>query len=919
MAGVRENTITNIASGGIASFKSVGEVPLKSLKINFNPIQEGDGDPSPSNIRPISGWTGLNVYRNRKNLFNTEIVKGAVTASNGAITVYSQGDRNRLVSYYVEIPAGTYTISCKENKQINAYFYTEPSQLGYIYSERLQTWEDMPRTFTITGRRFIAFVFRNSDNSNISPSDMTEVQLELGSNATTYEPYNSSTIPVSWSDLGTVYGGYVDLISGEGEITHILMIDTWGNWGTVADQGDGTELRYKKFPYPVKGNSPSNFNTCLCNVAPYSYGNENGTTHFYVVGSSYNCRIYLPSGTDTNLQIQALGELVTPISFSFTPIEIKTLLGQNNIWSNADTVEAQYCTLESLDIYKQRFKTNEPHLQSVSGSIANFQTDMVAPLKECKVYFEPVQASGTPSPNNVLPISGWNSLEVYRTSKNIRNWTITDSTIPLDYGGGQSQFNGFSNGCWDNYWIISDNLIGKTLTYSTEIVRAENPTNEYAEVRCWTYTSSGEFVQLFLPSSSQRCYTGNRRSTLTFTVPENVGRLGLGIVAGRGDRFYNPIISIGNTEIPYEPYNGSTESITLPSTYYGGYADIAKGALIQDWGYVDLGDLNWYKSTITGDYQVFVSTALENLIDRAFYVKNQHSVLWYCSHFISITCKTQTGMRQNVSENNVITITQSGTSGDICVRYDDCDTAEEFKAAVTGVQLAYSHLLNPVEHSLTPSQIKTLKGLNNIWSNTNGVTEVKYWTHGSIADKRKVVWNQRMKQLNSTNYSKYISGYSNVTFLDGIASFEWTDTVVSYRPAIKNNTLFTTNKEDIIYTSYMLKHDGNVTTWGSEILGIQQSIVKIPSNEWTRIAFLTTASKVYSNNTTFIFPEARGTGVLGMTCQVKIPLCVNLTQMFGAGNEPSSAAEFEALCTRNGIDLTQPQPYDEGTEVEWYF
>ena len=158
-----------------------------------------------------------------------------------------------------------------------------------------------------------------------------------------------------------------------------------------------------------------------------------------------------------------------------------------------------------------------------------------------------------------------------------------------------------------------------------------------------------------------------------------------------------------------------------------------------------------------------------------------------------------------------------------------------------------------------------------------------------------------------------MSGYSNVTFLNEIVSFEWTDTVVSYRPAIKNNTLFTTNKEDIIYTSYMLKHDGNVTTWGSEILGIQQSIVKIPSNEWTRIAFLTTASKVYSNNTTFIFPEARGTGVLGMTCQVKIPLCVNLTQMFGEGNEPSTAAEFEALCSRNGIDLTQPQPYNEGT------
>jgi len=35
--------------------------------------------------------------------------------------------------------------------------------------------------------------------------------------------------------------------------------------------------------------------------------------------------------------------------------------------------------------------------------------------------------------------------------------------------------------------------------------------------------------------------------------------------------------------------------------------------------------------------------------------------------------------------------------------------------------------------------------------------------------------------------------------------------------------------------------------------------------------------------------------------------------MFGEGNEPSTAAEFEALCVKNNIDLTQYHPYDEGT------
>jgi len=31
--------------------------------------------------------------------------------------------------------------------------------------------------------------------------------------------------------------------------------------------------------------------------------------------------------------------------------------------------------------------------------------------------------------------------------------------------------------------------------------------------------------------------------------------------------------------------------------------------------------------------------------------------------------------------------------------------------------------------TLTPTQLKTLHGTNNIWSNTNGDIELKYWTH----------------------------------------------------------------------------------------------------------------------------------------------------------------------------------------------
>lgn len=57
-------------------------------------------------------------------------------------------------------------------------------------------------------------------------------------------------------------------------------------------------------------------------------------------------------------------------------------------------------------------------------------------------------------------------------------------------------------------------------------------------------------------------------------------------------------------------------------------------------------------------------------------------------------------------------------------------TIDAFKAwleEVGGVDVAYP-LVNHVTYQLTPQQIKTLIGRNNIWSDAGNV-EVKFWTH----------------------------------------------------------------------------------------------------------------------------------------------------------------------------------------------
>lgn len=50
-------------SGAVVSFTAADAAPVADLTAAIVPVQSGSGDPSPTNIRPISGWTECKVYR----------------------------------------------------------------------------------------------------------------------------------------------------------------------------------------------------------------------------------------------------------------------------------------------------------------------------------------------------------------------------------------------------------------------------------------------------------------------------------------------------------------------------------------------------------------------------------------------------------------------------------------------------------------------------------------------------------------------------------------------------------------------------------------------------------------------------------------------------------------------------------------
>lgn len=97
-AGEQSNKfLTPTYADGIAQFQAQRAQSLTGLTVRIDPIQEGTGDPSPTNIRPISGRTGLTVTVQSGDTQNTypiswqteagAIYGGTLNVTTGVLTV----------------------------------------------------------------------------------------------------------------------------------------------------------------------------------------------------------------------------------------------------------------------------------------------------------------------------------------------------------------------------------------------------------------------------------------------------------------------------------------------------------------------------------------------------------------------------------------------------------------------------------------------------------------------------------------------------------------------------------------------------------------------------------------------------------------------------------------------------------------
>ena len=179
----------------------------------------------------------------------------------------------------------------------------------------------------------------------------------------------------------------------------------------------------------------------------------------------------------------------------------------------------------------------------------------------------------------------------------------------------------------------------------------------------------------------------------------------------------NPRPINGYTDANITVTDGDTTNVTtisLGRTVYGGTLDVTKGTLTVTYGIVDLGSLNWIKQTDTSDYVVFTQAA--PIISRT-----------YTYNFICTEYATAQKTRYELLNGEIGTSNAALTN--ICIRDDSKEdmTDIQFKTAMEGVMLEYE-LATPQTYNLTPEEINTLIGENEITSDTGDI-EITYVTN----------------------------------------------------------------------------------------------------------------------------------------------------------------------------------------------
>lgn len=345
-----------------------------------------------------------------------------------------------------------------------------------------------------------------------------------------------------------------------------------------------------------------------------------------------------------------------------------------------------------------------------------------------KAKWEPTQeGSGTPSPENIRPIKGRDSVTVERCGENL-----------LPFGERIENIYKQQLMTSDDLLLLSKACAGQelTLTFSVEtknIVFGDTVEDEWRKrigfechgtladgtevyvLQCWIDDTNGELTQ-----------NGKKTKTLTVTMPKlasgDIVFYAQNIKSGSFVAYDFGIYAGTTAPTTYTPYIGSTNTLTLPETVYGGEVDAVTGDGKETWKTLTLdGTEKWDK----------YGNVSEKAGASCFYFSIDDKDIGYgtsvCNKFVN-TKNSNPFFSVNMKK---FTYADHPNIKNIYMNYGDDQTVplDEWKAylaaqkaAGTPVQVCYK-LAKPTSFTATGAQpLPALAGVNTVLTDADSAT-----------------------------------------------------------------------------------------------------------------------------------------------------------------------------------------------------
>lgn len=352
----------------------------------------------------------------------------------------------------------------------------------------------------------------------------------------------------------------------------------------------------------------------------------------------------------------------------------------------------------------QTFSYSEPIRFVVSVNIKNG-------TNSANKLFQPMIESGSTKTSyapysNICPISGWDECKVGVVGKNMFRTTAQSKTEngvtynvnndgTIDVSGTATGYTALELGS-----AYVDSSMGEVT-----ISALQNVNN-----MVWNYIGlyDSDDNVLFTISSGG----GQSNYTIDLSQYPTAYRIGMGAkrnnnVATSGT--IKPQVEFGSTPTEYTPYTDShTYTIDLDGTRYGGKVDLVSGVMTVDRAMVDLGSCAW---DVRSESVIRCAVSAEAKFESQYKAVNG-----ICSAYI-IVAQNSLGDGK-LSFNNSTQIYLQDNSHTFSTQSD----AQQY---LNGQKLVYE-LATPLTIQLSPTVVKSLRGMNNVFADSGNILDLSY-------------------------------------------------------------------------------------------------------------------------------------------------------------------------------------------------